>query len=301
MELEDSDYEYPYTNNFITGEIMNLGAFTIIKNEANWVGFCVLAAKDHVKEFVYFDGNSTDGTPELLDYLRKKYGLNIKVVRDQDPKDLQDDYVRVFDDCLKQVKSDYAFFLHPDMIMTKGPSKSLPPVAAYSCNMRSFAGDPGGDIFEFTEGRTNKWKNIMQNAFGLHYFGHYGAQNEDMYFSAMTEKEHELYDSFDKYPYEVFDSGIELFHYSDVRPYPRRLSRMVTCLKNQNPGTDTNFEYAAKNHPRVSLQENSVFGNFKLSPALEYPEVFTKHGQEIADVLGKNLDQVLWVKEPVTA
>lgn len=276
---------------------MKLGAYTIIKNEANWVGFCVLAAKDHIGEFVYFDGNSTDGTPELLEYLRKRYGLNITIVRNQDPKDLQDDYVRVFNDCLKQVKSEYAFFLHPDMIMTKGPNKSIPPVQAYSCNMRSFAGNPGEQIYEFVEGRTKKWKNIMQNNFGLHYFGHYGAYNEDMYFSAMTEKEHELYDDFNKYPYEVFDSGIELFHYSDVRPYPRRLNRMITCLKNQNPNADTNFEYAAKNHPRVSLQENSVFGNFKLWPAADYPEVFTKHSDEIASLLGKSKDELLWVKE----
>src|SRR5882672_11612172 len=116
---------------------MSLGAYTIIRNEAAWVGFCVMAAKEVVSEFVFFDGNSNDGTVQLLEYIAKKYKIDIKITLDQDPKDLRDDYVKVFNDCLKQVKSDYAFFLHPDMIVVgnKGIPKKGP--MAYYTKMRT--------------------------------------------------------------------------------------------------------------------------------------------------------------------
>lgn len=267
---------------------MSLGAYTIIRNEVHWVGFCVMAAKDIVSDFVYFDGNSTDGTPELLEYIAKKYDINIKVVRDQDPKDLKDDYVRVFNGCLNTLTTKYAFFLHPDMIITdhNGPLKVGP--FAYSTNMDSFCGDPQGWISRFTEGRTDKWKNIMIRDFGLHYFGHYGVSNEDMYFKDITGSDHVLHSDFKKYPYKVHDSGIKINHYSDVRTYRRRLTRMASCLTNEFPNLKKDAaEEVASAHPRVILEPHFKYPQFKFEPVTKHPEVFTKHNAEFAYVVGK--------------
>ena len=273
---------------------MKVSAFTLIRNEAMWVGFHVLSMKDVVSEFVYYDGNSTDGTLEILDYLKKHYGINIKVFKGMDPKDLKDDYVRMFDECLKWCEGDYAAFLHPDMILVGSPNpnvwKSGP--FAFSVQMSSFGGEPGEWPQAIVTGRTDKWKNVMRNAYGLHYHGWYGAGNEDMYFRELTGDEHHLYQSMDSYPYDVVDSGMHLFHYSDVRPYSRRLNRMVTCLLNQHPGMDRAWAAdAAKNHPRVHLQSGpSPFGVFKFAPAPFVPGVFTKHAAEFASVVGKSVE-----------
>ena len=70
----------------------------------------------------------------------------------------------------------------------------------------------------------------------------------------------------DGYPYEVVDSGLEVLHFSDVRPYARRLERMKTCLKNQG-----NNVALAESHPRVTLKPGGFkYDTFNLVPA-EYP------------------------------
>ncbi len=282
---------------------MRLGAFCITKNEAQWIGFSIMSTKDFVDEYVYFDGNSHDGTVELLKYIKDKYQVNIKVFEDQDPKDLQDDYVRVFNDCLKQVKSKYAWFLHPDMICTKRAEMHWDPMA-YSVKMRSFAGEPWDSLYEFKEGRTNRWKSIMLNDLGLHYYGHYGAGNEDMYFKDITGNEHTLYENFANYPYEIRDSGIELNHYSDVRGYARRFGRMVTCIKHQYPGIEQKeAERLAADHPRVSFVPNPTYGNFNLERCYEVPEVFRKYAFEFGSVVGKKPEEFCYLslKETVNA
>ena len=304
---------------------MSLGVFGLVRNEAQWIAFSILSMKDFVSEFVYFDGNSTDGTLELLDYIRSKYGLQIKVFKGMDPKNLKDDYVRMFNECLGQVKSDYAAFIHPDMICVKGPDRPFTELA-YKVNMRSFGGDPHGEIVEITEGRSGKWKSIMKNDYGLHYHGHYGTSNEDLYFRDITGDQHEVYQALALlpnghelnspgrdgahnenssqevykevvlFPYEVGESGIELYHYSDVRPYSRRLSRMITCIVNENPGFNREMaKELAITHPRVSLQPGGPFGNFKFKPIGDSPSVFTRYLPEIAGVLGKKEEELCWV------
>jgi hypothetical protein len=283
---------------------MRLGAFCITKNEAQWIGFSVMSTKDFTDEYVYFDGNSTDGTVELLKYIRDKYKVNIKVFEDQDPKNLKDDYVRVFNECIKQVKSKYAWFLHPDMIVTKAPLMTWDPLA-WSVKVRSFAGEPRETIYEFKEGRTDRWKAIMLNDLGLHYHGHYGAGNEDMYFKDLTGDEHTMFENFASYPYEIRDSGIELNHYSDVRGYARRYHRMLTCIKHQYQGIDNKAaEDLAYNHPRVSFVPNPSYGNFELEKCDEVPEVFSKYAVEFAAVCGKTPEEFCYLplkKEPVNA
>lgn len=264
-------------------------AFCITRNESQWIGFSIMSTKDFIEEYVYFDGNSTDGTVELLKYIRDKYKVNIKVVEHQDPKDLQEDYVRIFNENIKALTSDYAFFLHPDMICTKGPSPELWDATAYHVKIRSFSGEPGESLQEITEGRTDRWKAIMRNGMGLHYYGHYGAGNEDMYFKDLTGDEHLLYENFASYPYEVCNSGIELNHYSDVRSYARRYGRMCSVLKNQYPEIkdEEQIKELAKNHPRVSLEPNPKYGNFKFEETRDIPEVFHKYNDEFAEVCKK--------------
>lgn len=267
-----------------------LGAFTIIKNEAHWVGFSMLAAaKAGVRSFTYFDGDSTDGTPELIEYVAKKYDLKALVVRDMDPKNLQEDYVRVFNECLEQVEDEFAFFLHPDMICYGEFARSIGNLA-YWTEMRSFAGNPSEQIFEFSEGRTNRWKNIMANRLGLHYHGFYGAWNEDMYFKEVTGSEHFLHSDFDNYPYPIGPSGIRIQHYSDVRPYARRLERMKSCMLNQGINPDH-----APEHPRVSLQSS---GGFRMEPTMfTLDHIFFRHNEEFANVLGKRPEEFCFIQK----
>ena len=260
---------------------MKLSLFGLIRNEKPWIAAHLLSLIDYVHEFVFFDGNSTDGTLEVLHQFHTKHplGHKVRVFNNKDPKNLQDDYVACMNEAIGHCTGDYAAFLHADM-QVLNPERICAiktDAVALTVNMRSFAGEPGGKLYEFTEGRTHTWKPIHRNALGLHYSGHYGAANEDLYHSAITGDEHILYKNAQNYPYKVEDSGLNILHFSDVRPYQRRINRMITCLQNQNPTLTREQAYdLAKQHPRVSLDSGSGrFGKFLLKPA-EYPEIFSK-------------------------
>ena len=263
---------------------MKLSLAGLIRNEATWIVAHTLSVIDYVHEFIWFDGNSTDGTLELLADLKAIHpnGHKINVFKNEDPANLQDAYVAKMNEAIGQASGDYVMFSHPDMIFTNPeliPTLNSDAVA-FTVNMRSFAGEPDGKLYEFTEGRTNKWKPIHKNALGLHYFGHYGAANEDLYHSAYTGDEHKLYQNIKQYPFKVEDSGLNILHFSDVRPYGRRLDRMTKCLVNQGI-SDRQYAYdMAKRHPRVTLEssDGGQFGKFKLEPA-EYPPIFEKARQ----------------------
>ena len=273
-----------------------LGAYTLIKNEVPWIGYCVMAARHAVSEFVYYDGNSDDGTIEILEYLRDKKGVNIKLYKNKDPKNLQDDYVRMFNEALSQLRTMFAMFLHPDMIVTDGNWSPVDGPLAYTVKMDSYAGDPQGPLHRFAAGRTDRWKNIMKNSLGLHYHGHYGAANEDTYFREITGDEHEMHTEPKDYPYGVGDSGLRLAHYSDVRPYARRLGRMLSCLRNQHPGMpDINYQEYAKVHPRVTFEPHRTYPGFKFERTGDVPEVFELHAEELADLLGKRVEDVCYL------
>jgi glycosyltransferase involved in cell wall biosynthesis len=233
------------------GDKMSIGSFTIIKNEILWIERHIKEWLPYLDQMVFFDGNSTDGTLEIL----KKY--RVTLVENKDPKNLQEDYVRIFNECLRTLDTDFAIFLHPDMfpISGAGKLKHLTGLAAYT-HMRVFGGEPNGQIYEET-GRANAWKNIMRLRnpdLGLHYYGYYGAANEDLYFEDITGDDHIFYGTnFKAYPYPIFDSDCIIGHYSDVRPYERRLQRMIYSLMNQGL-TKEQAAKIAPNHPRVSLK-----------------------------------------------
>src|SRR6185369_7140662 len=176
---------------------------------------------------------------------------------------LREDYVKTFDACLQTLSTDFAFFAHPDMVLDDpGNIGFLGDAHAYYCNMRSFGGEPDGPLFEIV-GRGEKWKNIMRLRkpnLGLHYWGFYGHRDEDMYFSKITGNTHlraldgNVIEHLDWYPYAVKDSGIKILHYSDVRPYERRFSRMVKCHLNNN-FTQAEAEDIAAKHPRVIFKD----------------------------------------------
>ena len=243
---------------------MTIGSFTLVRNEVLWIRAHILSWLPWLDECVFFDGNSTDGTLEVIRELREshKLGNRIKLFENRDCANLQDDYVRVFNECLRSLSTDYAIFAHCDMILDDpGNIRDLGAYHAYTTNLRSFAGEPGGDLLE-VQGRGERWKNIYRlndPDLGAHYFGHYGAWNEDFYFSEITGKEHIFHgQNFDRYPYRVGDSWVKVLHYSDVRPYERRLGRMLSVLKNQGLGPEKAMEVALK-HPRVTLQSGEGF------------------------------------------
>ncbi len=253
-----------------------IGSYTLIKNESRWIRAHLLSWLPWLDQAVFFDGNSTDGTLDIIRDIAANhpFGHRIKLVENKDPKDLDKDYQRIFNECLRSLSTDYAAFIHPDMILDEpGNIGFLGDAVAYTVNVRSFAGEPDGQMYEIKTGRTDRWKNIMRLKnpdLGLHYWGAYGQDQEDCYFSKITGSKHELHlkprvpgelvrgIDFAAYPYEIKDSGIKISHFSDVRPYERRKSRMIKCLINQ--GIPENLiETIAETHPRVTFENAKGF------------------------------------------
>lgn len=275
-----------------------IGVWSIVKNEVPWIGFHVLSLKDVVREFVYFD-SSTDGTTEILEYLRDKKGLPIKLFKNRDVSNLKDHYVEVSNEAMGNIKSDFVWFCHPDMWLASDAGGFRGDALAYFVNLKSIAGEPGGDLFEFTKGRSGRWKAIMANKFGLHYNGHYGSADEDMYFRDITGNAHTCFEEMESYPFEVKDSGLHLLHFSDVRTEERRLQRMVSCLLNQHPQmTPEKAIELAKTHPRVTLDCSAGFKThyFEMKPFDGVPEVFYQYADELAAVMGKTPEEAFYIK-----
>ena len=236
-----------------------------------------MAAHPYVDEFVYaVSPKSNDGTIEILRHIGREYGkvrLLIDPRYDFDPMDTPA-YNRSYQDCIDQAKGDAVWFLHPDMIVTKW---SDPPEAAMAwwVKMTSYAKDVNTVI---TKGRSGKWKNIHRKKFGLTYLGGYGSANEDFYHSDITGKSLKHFGTdFSKYPFIVRDSGIEVDHYCEAKPYQRRLEKMKRCLKTQGIP-----EELAEQHPRVTLEDSTrAFGEFGFGPrTTQIPDVFVKYREE---------------------
>lgn len=278
---------------------MSISVFSIVKNEAQFIGYGVMSLLPYVDEIVYADGDSTDGTLELLSHIQEKYaGNKLKVMTGMDCKDFKSDYVNLFNEVMGSCKGDYLWYNHPDMILTNPGSlvngDSLKELAYY-VNMRSFGGD---DMeFEIVKGRTSKWKTIMKNTLGLKYWGPYGHDDEDMYFEDITGNEHKVYQDMSKYPYRVGNSGIDLWHFCECKPRKRREEKMITVLKTNVPqifrhgptmGNDVHLFDMIANHPRVSLQTaNNIYGNFEFKNREDaLPAVFNLHKAEFDAVLG---------------
>lgn len=247
--------------------LLSIGSFILIKNELFWIGPHLANWLPHLDQMVLFDGNSTDGTLEVIKDFQSHHpcGYKIKLVEDRDPKDLRDDYVRLFNEALQAVDCDLAFFLHPDMVAENPEAvRSMPRDGiAYSTRMISFAGEPDGQLYRIN-GRGEAWKNIYRRRnpdLGAHYHGWYGAWNEDVYFEAITGDSHDHWGSdFSRYPYHVVESGLRVHHYSDVRHYQRRLDRMAKCLVNQDSAIHQQKALAiALEHPRVTLKDGDGF------------------------------------------
>lgn len=241
---------------------MTIGSFCLIKNEKAFIKAHLDAWLPHLDMMIFFDGGSTDGTLEIL----RQYAVNtikVKVVENKDPKNLTEDYTRLSNEAMRANPCDMVMFLHPDMFPVNGEAlRAIPDdCIAATMGMKSFAGNIRDKVYEI-EGRGTKWKNIyrLRNPdLGAHYFGHYGAQNEDTYFSEITGNEHNHYgQEFDKYPYPIFHSGLVVNHYSDVRAYDRRLDRMIKCLMNQGH-EEKMAKMMAPVHPRVSLRDGAGF------------------------------------------
>ena len=277
-----------------SGRTIRVSIISPIKNESQFVGYSIMAVLPYVHEIVYACAKSTDGTDELLDYIKSKYAKDkLILLRDDkydfDPHDMEA-YNASFNDCIERTTGDAVWFCHPDMIpLNPEHLSSLPQDAlAWWTNLQSYARDFSTKI---TSGRTGRWKNIHKKELGLHYYGGYGSVNEDFYHSDITGQEHVFHgDMFDKYPFSVKDSGLDVNHYCELKPYERRLEKMKKCLKTQVPGmSDSKIHELAKVHPRVTLDATtSQFGDFKFERTENIaPKIFKKHEKEFSSVLGK--------------
>ena len=268
---------------------MTVSVFALIKNEERFLPYSIMSLLPYVDEFCYGDGDSTDGTIKLIEYIQKKYDTEgkIKLFNGFDFTDFKESYVAKFNEIMKKCLGNYVFYCHPDMIMTDPgvlANKEKMSELAYSVGIRSFAGEDLG--LEIVKGRSDRWKLIMKNAFGLHYAGFYGAAEEDMYFSAITGKEHVLHKSFRDYPYRVADSGIKISHFCECKPKARREQKMETVLVTNGADPQTVKEALAA-HPRVHLENDKTeWGTFEFKPRLDpLPEVFEKYREEFEAIL----------------
>lgn len=276
---------------------MKISVISPVKNEAQFIGYSLMAVLPYVTDIVYTVApSSDDGTIELLEYIKGKYAgdkLTLLVDKKYDfhPHDTKA-YNESYNDAIQASKGDAVWFLHADMIVTNPeiiPTVSDGPLAWWT-EIVSYAGNLETVI---TQGRTKRWKNIHAKKFGLHYFGGYGSVNEDFYHSDITGRTYVHYgDKFSDYPFEVAESGIKANHYCEVKPYKRRLEKMKLCLKTQYPTwPDGKIEEMAVHHPRVVLEPSaSKFGRFEFDKAGEKPpEVFNQYGKEFEELTKENL------------
>lgn len=254
---------------------MKISVFAPIKNEAQFIGYGIMSLLPHVDELVYGDANSSDGTVQIIEDIQKKYDREgkIKLVKGFDFADFKEDYTRKYNELMDLCSGEYIFYCHPDMILTKPGilmDRSKMDAKAYFVNMRSFAGE--SMELEIVKGRTDRWKLIMRNALGLHYHGFYGEPTEDMYFRHITGSHYQVHKDMKKYPFEVVDSGIELWHFCECKPKDRRTEKMERVFKD---GLGIKDE-GALNHPRVTLKSGmSKYGEFRFEPRADpLPSVF---------------------------
>lgn len=265
---------------------MKISVISPVLNEVDFIGYSIMACMDEMHEFIYaLDENSSDGTRQLLAHIKNTYAFEKLRILDHPtfhPHDMEK-YNAAFNRCIDEATGDAVMFLHPDMIITNPKSILAVPEEpwAWWTNLSSYAGDLRTKI---TVGRATRWKNLQAKKFGLRYFGAYGSQNEDFYFSDITGKEYRHFgEEFEEYPYEVADSGIKINHYCELKTYARRLEKMKLCLKTMHPGyADQRIEDMAATHPRVTLESShSRWGTFQFAQSEEpIPEVFTKHKAE---------------------
>lgn len=244
---------------------MNITVIAPVKNEFPWIGYSIMAAEPFVEEFCYGLASSDDGTRELLYHIKEKYlHERLRIFEDQqfdssapfwdfNPMN-EPAYDAAYNYLIDASKGDACWFLHPDMIATKGGTLTKGPLAWWT-TITSFAGDFNTKI---VKGRGTRWKNIHAKKFGLHYAGKYGSVNEDFYHLDITGMTYKHYgEDFSKYPFEVADSGFKVNHYCELKPYRRRFEKMKLCLKTQFPEcNDARIEEIAIQHPRVTLEES---------------------------------------------
>lgn len=274
---------------------MKISVITPVKNEVDFIGYSAMAVLPYIHEILYGVAPGDDNTLDLLYYIKNKYaGDKLKIFTDLriddgyvplwdfNPMNMEA-YNESFNYLIRQATGDAVWFLHPDMIVTNPEAieKVGEGPLAWWTNIESYAGDLQTRI---TAGRATKWKNIQANQFGLHYFGGYGSQNEDFYFSDITGKEHRHFgEEFEAYPFDVADSGINVNHYCELKTYPRRLEKMKRCLTTLMPNCDEKrIAELAANHPRVTLEQgSSSFGQFEFTETMEDPpDVFVKYHDE---------------------
>jgi len=266
-----------------------------VKNEADYIGYSIMSVLPFVHEIIYAVAPSKDGTEELLTHIKRHQDaekLKIFVSKEWNFKvhDMEA-YNKAFNFCISKATGDFCWFLHPDMVCTNPeiiPGINTKALAFYT-HVTSYAGD---GLTKIVAGRGKEWKNIHAKQLGLHYYGGYGSQNEDLYHADITGKEHRHYGiAFELYPFEVADSHLRVNHYCECKSYLRRFEKMKNCLKTQNPSFDKGvLEDLAINHPRVHLKDqDGHFGSFRFKEVDEVlPQVFSMHEKEFNEVLGRS-------------
>lgn len=100
---------YEYADS--TGRLNGISALMCTYNEEDWVEPAILSIKDLVDEYVIVD-SSSDSTPEIVENIRRKHGLSIKLLRIP-----PGDFVKARIMALKNSSYKWLLFFDADMVL----------------------------------------------------------------------------------------------------------------------------------------------------------------------------------------
>jgi len=269
-----------------------ISVFTPIKNEIDFIGYHCMAFYPYFKKFVWADGGSTDGTVELLRYIKKKHDPDNKIMlfENMDCNVYEQSYEDLYNFLLKKCDTEIVSYIHPDMIPLNPEvlkDEFNDDCLRWTSGMISFAGDRD-HIWKDNTARADKWIVFNKNDFGLHYHGYYGDLVEDLFYKDLTGDEYLFWAGNPNLPYRIGQSKLIMHHYCDAKGYERRYCKMksvfVNHSKNRLKVTPEQIESETKAHPRVTGKTGKwqdIAGNSMDFIRIPYkgkqPDVFEKY------------------------
>lgn len=100
---------YEYADS--TGRLNGISALMCTYNEEDWIEPAILSIKDLVDEYVVVD-SSSDSTPEIIENVREKHGLSIKLL-----KTPPGDFIKARITALKNSSYKWLLFFDADMVL----------------------------------------------------------------------------------------------------------------------------------------------------------------------------------------
>jgi glycosyltransferase involved in cell wall biosynthesis len=240
---------------------LKISAFSFCGNEVSYIGYSTMSLLPYVDEVIWADGNSNDGTLDLIKHIQTQYDpeKKVKLFEGFLFENYREDYDEKFNWLLKRCSGDWVIFNHADMVWLD-PWKIRPLLEAIHeddfiwglrVNFRSFI----NDRWHCMEENDYTWPLIYKNAHGLHHRGAYGTPYEDFYFEDGLR--HDIRSSRrDSEEIRIFHSSIWMHHYRSCKPEWQRLDKMVKQFKATFPEKSLEeCTQLAKQHPYIDQRK----------------------------------------------